>query len=671
MIRFVAPAMAVMNRLTYAWKFTLISIAFSIPLFIVLTQYLVNVEQNVNFSAKERLGVEYLTPLVDLMALAERYFALTSATLNGAEIFTNDLEVTRQNLENQIKTLDAVDARLGSVLQVSEAYTELKAAWQRLQTDLPSLNAEAVLVQHDVLSGHFVELIELVANNSNLVLDPDIDSYYLMHALIHPLPSLGIYFGQLQTHGLAALASGKLSPSDQTRLTIYAGQAEADMDEMISMLGYAFAKNPAVEQQLTETINGGQEKMMAFFDLLNTMLLGVTFNQSAGSAPALQTYFTVSQDAMDTGLAMYNQIANSLDTLLVNRVTGIVQVRTVVLAITLVALLVASYAISGFYFSVTKTITVIERAAERIVHSKMPGDLVLESRDELARAAVAFNNVAKGLDLARREAVEATRMKDLFLATMSHELRTPLNAMIGFLHLMIYSGQMDDDNVHMAERSLANTHRLLTLINNILDLSRIATGGLEIVPGPLSIRHLAAGLYNDLKPMANEKELRLDLEVDKDLPETINQDETRISQIVTNLVTNAIKFTDKGSIELIFKRRDDRFVIQVKDTGVGIPQIKQHLIFDDFFQVDSTSTRKQQGAGLGLAIVRRLTLLMNGTINVASEVDHGSTFTVELPLDLPAYQPGDRHKHAVNVFASSMSAGRSESVPVAQAEGIR
>ncbi len=331
----------------------------------------------------------------------------------------------------------------------------------------------------------------------------------------------------------------------------------------------------------------------------------------------------------------------------------------------LVLLTALSAALSRYFITRIEALkTVTEQFAQGDLGKRIP----VTSQDELGDLAVAFNTMAaqqqeqiRQIDLARREAVEATRMKDLFLATMSHELRTPLNAMIGFLHLMIYSGQMDDDNEHMAERALANTQRLLTLINNILDLSRIATGGLEIVPGEMRLPYVASGLYNDLKNMATDKDLRLELDVDPKLPETINHDEARISQIVTNLVSNAIKFTESGTVRLSFRGSDDRLIIQVSDTGIGIPQSKQHLIFDDFFQVDGTSTRHQQGAGLGLAIVKRLVLLMNGSIKLTSEVDKGSTFTIDLPLNLPRYEPGARRKQAEHVFVSSMKTPTLES----------
>jgi PAS domain S-box-containing protein len=236
---------------------------------------------------------------------------------------------------------------------------------------------------------------------------------------------------------------------------------------------------------------------------------------------------------------------------------------------------------------------------------------------------------------ARREAQEALRMKDLFLATMSHELRTPLNAMIGFQHLMLFSQQLDADNSHMAERSIANSQRLLNLINNILDISRIATGGLKIVPVNMSPRNLAIGIGTDLNLQAKEKGLNLKVEIGDSVPAHILHDEERMGQIMLNLVGNALKFTEaNGTITLRVNTSDERLVIEVQDTGIGIPASQKHVIFDDFVQLDNSSTRKHQGAGLGLAIVKRLALLMQGSITVESEIGQGSTFVVTLPLNL-------------------------------------
>jgi signal transduction histidine kinase len=199
----------------------------------------------------------------------------------------------------------------------------------------------------------------------------------------------------------------------------------------------------------------------------------------------------------------------------------------------------------------------------------------------------------------------------------------------------------------MAERATANSERLLGLINNILDLSRITSGRLEIIPVSVAPKTLAETLYRDLTLQVKEKNLDFILDVDPNLPAEITHDEERITQIVTNLVGNAIKFTDSGLIRLAIKSRLDRLVIEVTDTGIGIPAAKQNLIFDEFMQVDMASTRKHGGAGLGLSIVKKLAILMKGSVRVFSEPDQGSTFTVELPMNLVT----DRHSTAELVLA--------------------
>jgi len=254
---------------------------------------------------------------------------------------------------------------------------------------------------------------------------------------------------------------------------------------------------------------------------------------------------------------------------------------------------------------------------------------------ERKRAEAEREDLLQREQQAKQEALEAVRLKDMFLATMSHELRTPLNATIGFQHLVLMSGKLDDDNAHMLERSLANSQRLMSLINNVLDISRMASGGMKLVAAKFSPQQMARNLYEDLKLSAKDKNLTFRIEVEPDVPESIVHDEERLTQIALNLLSNAIKFTDKGFVSMTVKRKDDRLIIKVVDTGMGIAPSRQHVIFDDFVQLDSTTTRKHQGAGLGLSIVKRLLLMMKGTVKVSSEVGKGTIFTVDVPLELP------------------------------------
>ena len=233
-----------------------------------------------------------------------------------------------------------------------------------------------------------------------------------------------------------------------------------------------------------------------------------------------------------------------------------------------------------------------------------------------------------------RQAVEtASKMKDLFLANMSHELRTPLNAIIGFLREMLYSQQLNDDNQHMAERCLANSKRLNMLVNSVLDLSRLAVGSLELVILPVDLKELASYIREDLSIQAKEKGLRFELAIDPNLPRVIQHDEERLTQIMSNLLVNAIKYTQEGEIKLTLKSApNDKLMIIVSDTGIGIPDDMQAYIFENFAQIKNKE--QNQGVGLGLSIVKNLTELMGGRVFLKSKPHEYTVCTVELPLNL-------------------------------------
>lgn len=237
-----------------------------------------------------------------------------------------------------------------------------------------------------------------------------------------------------------------------------------------------------------------------------------------------------------------------------------------------------------------------------------------------------------------REA-EVERLKSTFVAIVSHELRTPLNAILGYAEMFkeaVY-GPMNEKQVNMADRIINNTQRLLGLINDLLDQAQMEAGKLTINMGPVKPSELLESLHSLLDKTASDKNLSLTSEMDDSLPETLIGDSARLQQILVNLVTNALKFTDKGSVSVrLFHLPDFRkWGIEVSDTGRGIPQNELPNIFETFRQVEDGATRTHGGFGLGLAIVRQLVNLMNGDIKVASDLDAGTTFTITLPLVTP------------------------------------
>lgn len=260
---------------------------------------------------------------------------------------------------------------------------------------------------------------------------------------------------------------------------------------------------------------------------------------------------------------------------------------------------------------------------------------------ETIRQALSDKDAQKNRELETlvAELQSAILFKEQFLATMSHELRTPLNAIIGYSGIGL-AEDFPQEAEHLFERIRVNALRQLSLINDILDISRINAKRLEILSVRVALHDLVTGWHEDFKRVAADRHLDFTLELDSTLPLEIHHDPDRLTQIVNNLLTNAFKYTEKGSVKLVVKCLDDTmWTISVSDTGIGVPETWKHVIFEEFRQVDSSSARKYGGAGLGLSIVQKFCLLMNGRITLSSTLGEGSTFTATLPLNILAPKP--------------------------------
>lgn len=241
------------------------------------------------------------------------------------------------------------------------------------------------------------------------------------------------------------------------------------------------------------------------------------------------------------------------------------------------------------------------------------------------------------LAMEKRRAEQADREKSIFLATMSHEIRTPMNAILGFGELL--AGEAGTDKERRYAQSIVRSgHSLLQIINDILDLSKIEAGMMEINPTATDVREQAAFVQQLFNTQAHAKGVEMRVEVSEDVPHSLMLDSTRLRQVLINLAGNAFKFTEQGSVTVRFTghREEDvrpmyRLVVEVIDTGVGIPPERLTEIFKPFVQAKVKRDAENRGTGLGLAIVKRLADLMRGTISVQSEVGEGSTFRLDLP----------------------------------------
>jgi len=251
------------------------------------------------------------------------------------------------------------------------------------------------------------------------------------------------------------------------------------------------------------------------------------------------------------------------------------------------------------------------------------------------QAVIAVENVRlfEEIQEKSRQVEEASKHKSQFLANMSHELRTPLNAILGYAELVLDGiyGDAPEKMRNVLERIQTNGKHLLGLINDVLDLSKIEAGQLVLSLNDYSIKDMMQGVYVAVEPLAGNKKLNFKLEVPPDLPPA-RGDERRLSQVLLNLVGNAIKFTDTGEVAMKASAANGSYTVAVRDTGPGIAEADQAKIFEEFQQSESTHTKAKGGTGLGLAIAKRIVEMHGGRLWVESTLGNGSTFFFTIPL---------------------------------------
>ena len=244
----------------------------------------------------------------------------------------------------------------------------------------------------------------------------------------------------------------------------------------------------------------------------------------------------------------------------------------------------------------------------------------------------------RALVKARDEAEAATRAKSAFLATMSHEIRTPLNGVLGMAQAMAM-GELNDQQRERLDVVRQSGEALLAILNDVLDLSKIEAGKLELEEAEFDIAELARGAHATFAATAQAKGLDFALTVDRNAAGVYRGDSVRVRQILYNLVSNALKFTDHGEVKVSVGRVDSNLVLKVADTGIGIAPDKRATLFQKFEQADASTTRRYGGTGLGLSICRDLAELMGGAITIESALGEGATFRAILPLAKMARRP--------------------------------
>jgi signal transduction histidine kinase len=286
---------------------------------------------------------------------------------------------------------------------------------------------------------------------------------------------------------------------------------------------------------------------------------------------------------------------------------------------------------------VTAVVTILHDRTEALEKARLYEQVksASEQLEEKVREATA--ELLRRNELLQRQHLEleqASQLKSQFLANMSHEFRTPLNAILGYTSMLLggVSGELSLPQKQKADRVDSNARHLLSIINDILDISRIEAGKMPLHIEEFEVPQLLAELLAEVEPLLQKARLPTLVEVQPGLPALVS-DRQKVKQVLSNLLTNAIKFTPQGQVkvsaELHASGREMRLAVQ--DTGIGISPADQAKVFDDFRQADNSVTREYGGAGLGLAICRRLATMIGARLTMQSEPGRGSTFTLTVP----------------------------------------
>lgn len=720
---------------------------FILPFAVVVYQLVSEIDKQIDFAEKEKLGLQYNSPLRKLLEQLQQHRGVVNGYFKG-ESFGDLLKQKELAIEERIAVIDAVDKQLGLTLEATEKWRKFKQKWQEMKGNIFMMRPEASFKAHTELIAELLSLMSHVGDTSNLILDPSLNSYYLMDAVVNQLPSLTENLAQVRGLGTGIAAQKKITDQEKVQLTILFGLIESPNNQLRRGLQVAMEKDATSKAKIESYVKERFQATDNFIQLVEQEIIRTEDINIKGDA-----YFAAGTIALDAQFKLYDVASETLDGVLQKRIDGLTTKNNFVKAFSLLVLAMVIYVLIAFARSLTKRKqseialqqaeekyrTIFENAVDGIFQTTSQGHYIsanpalariygYSSPEELianltnigqqlyvdSNRRTQFMNliqendavsdfesqiytkdgkviwisesshavrdingtllyyegsvqdindrkqVEEELHRAKEAAEAANSSKSQFLANMSHELRTPLNAIIGYSEMLQEEAEDLDQEDFIPDLQKIHTagKHLLTLINDILDLSKIEAGRMELYIESFKIAGMVEDVVTTIQPLVDKNSNQLKVLCPQDFG-SMQADLTKVRQSLFNLLSNACKFTQQGTITLTVSRgrdedkmsntssssdsltTEDWITFRVTDSGIGMTPEQMSKLFQAFTQADGSTTRKYGGTGLGLAITKKLCQMMGGDVTVESVPGQGSTFTIQLPVTVldPKTQP--------------------------------
>ncbi len=653
---FFQPAVLLMNSLRFPQKFLLISFLFALPLLIVSGVLISEMNESVQFSVKELQGVEYLKPLNKILKSTIEQDLIARFSEKGGRRFRVKQKKQFLEIDSFFSKVNEVDRKYGEGLDSTERFFAVREKLRRLK--LKMLNSEKSVwnQEYESMVDETLGLISHVGDTSNLILDPDLDTYYIMDAVLLKIPESQRLMAQILPLILTSADEKEESPQKKAQVLVLSGLLQANGNALNNGMGVAFRNNP--KGNLSGKLEGVLQDFLTVNEEFSALLLSLDIRKN--NLEILRQSFRIEEKKRKLQDAAFQE----LEVLLNDRIRRAKNKEYTIFIFCTSILFLVVYFWLGFYKSFMKTVSSLQSSARRMTEdNEMDGVVLIQTKDELGRVVEGFRNMAlrlkkewqqaqdeslraqiaeKELKKARDKALEAYNVKSEFLATMSHEIRTPMNSIIGMADLLAETALLGDQKQYV-ETLKRNGENLLNLLNDILDLSKIEAGKMEIVKEPFTLKDSLKNVHEMLEIKARQKGVELSYQVAPEIPDVVIGDSHRLKQVLVNLAGNALKFTEKGRVEVRvecgqlpqeFPELPLQLKFSVQDTGIGISPEKIKKLFQAFTQADSSTTRKYGGTGLGLDISKKIIECMGGTIGVESGEGRGSCFFFIVPMGI-------------------------------------